>query len=293
MKNGSWFWPFVIVAVATSGWAAAGGNSAGLGAAAKQQATPQPQKPAAAASADAGGKAELTPAFWQRDPEAGFEDEGRMHCAPSAVSDGLIYLATTKGMTDLVPGVSHEAQIQLIQKLAEDFKTDPSVGGTNPDKIVTGLQTYVGDKGYALKRLELKTWRPVRAANKEFKIGTKPDIGWMRRAARDNDTVVVFNFGWYYEDGESYTRKGGHWVAVVDAGEGSDFIVHNPMLQPERQMHDTSVKLTLIDHDLVVTNDDGEANMKGYYEADGPALPHGKTVKAILDAVIVFTIGRS
>src|SRR4051812_28504465 len=26
-------------------------------------------------------KADLTPTFWQRDPDADFEDEGRMHCA--------------------------------------------------------------------------------------------------------------------------------------------------------------------------------------------------------------------
>ena len=38
-------------------------------------------------------KEALTPTFWQRDPEADFEDEGRMHCAPTSVSDGLIYLA--------------------------------------------------------------------------------------------------------------------------------------------------------------------------------------------------------
>lgn len=239
-----------------------------------------------------GSKAQLTPAFWQRDPKAGFEDEGRMHCAPASVSDGLIYLARTKGMRDLVPGVSHEAQIELITELAEDFETDPSVGGTNPDKIVTGLQTYAEQKGYDLKRLELKTWRRVRAANNQFKTGTKPGMGWMRSAAADNDTVVIFNFGWYHEDHGGYIRKGGHWVAVVGAGPQGEFTVHNPLLQPERQMRDTSINLTLIDDDLIVTNEQGKANMKGYYEADGPGIPHGETVKPILDAVIVFTLTK-
>jgi hypothetical protein len=242
-----------------------------------------------------GSKAELTPAFWQRDPEAGFEDEGRMHCAPTSVSDGLIYLARTKGMDDLVPGTSHDSQIELIKDLAEKFGTDPSIGGTNPDKILTGLQDYAKSKGYTLSRLELKSWRGVRAANKKFKIGTKPDMSWMRKAAHEKDAVVIFNVGWYYENGDSYVRKGGHWVEVVDTGdEENEFTVHNPLLQPDRQQHDTSVTLTLIGDEVSVTNDtdDSEKNMKGYYEADGPGLPHGETVKPILDAVIIFSLSK-
>ena len=242
---------------------------------------------------EARSKRELTPAFWERDPEAGFEDKGKMHCAPTAVSDGLIYLAKHEGMTDLVPGFSHTNQITLIQKPAEEFGTDPSIGGTNPDKIVTGLQKFAKSKGYELNRLEVKTWRWIRAANKKFKIGTKPDMSWMQEAVKDEDTIVIFNFGWYRGgDDESYTRKGGHWVAVLDTGEeDGEFIVHNPILEPTRQANDTSVTLTLIDDDLAATNGDKGMNMKGYYEADGPGLPHGKTVKPILDAVIVFGLG--
>ena len=242
-------------------------------------------------------KAELTPVFWQRDPDANFEDEGRMHCAPTSVSDGLIYLARSKGMDDLVPGISHDSQIELIQDLAEKFKTDPSVGGTDPDKILTGLQEYVRSKGYTLSRLELKTWRGVCAANKKFKIGTKPDMAWMRKGAQNKDTVVIFNVGWYYEKRRQLLpgAKGGHWVEVVDTGdEENEFIVHNPLLQPDRQRHDTSVTLTSIDDDVSVTNDteDSDKNMKGYYKADGPGLPHGETTKPILDAVIVFSLSK-
>src|SRR5436190_7475396 len=145
-------------------------------------------------------KEALTPTFWQRDPDADFEDEGRMHCAPTAVSDGLIYLARAFGLTDLVPGTQSKAdQIELIEELAEHFQTDPSIGGTNPDRILSGLQSYVKSKGYELSRLELMTWRPVSKANKKFKIGIKPDLSWMRNAARSKDTVMIFNFGWYYE----------------------------------------------------------------------------------------------
>ena len=179
-------------------------------------------------------KASLTPMFWQRDPDADFEDEGRQHCAPVSVSDGLIYLAKAYGMKNLVPGTGKRDQIKLIQELAEEFGTDPSIGGTNPDKILTGMQTYTEAKGYELKRLELKSWRGVSSANKEFKVGTKPDLEWIKNAVQARDNVVVFNFGWYRETDDSYERKGGHWVAVVGVN-GNDFVIHNPILKPEDQ----------------------------------------------------------
>ena len=87
------------------------------------------------------GKAEDTPCFWQRDPDAQFANEGRNHCAPVAVADGLVYLATTSGFHDLVESTNHDGQIALITELAAEMKTDPTAG-TNPDKILTGLLSY-------------------------------------------------------------------------------------------------------------------------------------------------------
>jgi len=238
-----------------------------------------------------GSKESLTPTFWQRDPDADFEDEGKMHCAPTSVSDGLIYLSKAFGFKDLVPGTEQKKdQIKLIQELAEEFSTDPSIGGTNPDKVLTGLQSYVKSKGYELSKLEIMTWRTVSEDNKQFKKGTKPDLAWMRSAANSKDTVVVFNFGWYRKDDDGYARKGGHWVNVV-GGSGNGFTVHNPILQPEKQTENKSLELTMLD-DCVVSKDSGETNMNGYYEGNGSGLPHGESVTAILDAVIVFSIKK-
>jgi hypothetical protein len=255
------------------------------------------RKPAAFAQ-KAQSKADLTPTFWQRDPDADFEDEGRMHCAPTAVSDGLIYLARAFSMPDLVPGTRlKKDQIKLIEELAEYFHTDPSIGGTNPDRILTGLQNYVKDKGYELSRLEVKTWRPVGKANKEFKIGTKPDMAWMRNAARSKDSVMIMNFGWYYETEDGYNRKGGHWVAVVGAApDSNEFYIHNPILRAEEQSKKQSLVLNRLDDDFMVVESGGkeidETNMKGYYAGEGSGLPHGNKVEAILDAVIVFSLKK-
>jgi hypothetical protein len=160
-------------------------------------------------------------------------------------------------------------------------------------------------KGYELTRLELKTWRRVSDANKEFKTGTKPDMAWLRSAASGKDTVVIFNFGWYRKTEDGYERKGGHWINVV-GGSGNSFVVHNPILPPEKQSENKSLELTLLDSDFmvdtgsatvgaganIVDKDSGEANMKGYYVGDGSGLPHGDTVTAILDAVIVFSLKK-
>ncbi len=244
------------------------------------------------ALAEENSKAELTPSFWQKDPTADFEDEGRMHCAPTAAADGLIYLAKTGGLKDLTFGAGHDEQIQLIQELAEAFGTDPSIGGTNPDKILTGLQSWLETRGYECDRLELMSWRGVSAANRELKTGTKPDLEWMQRAVERADTVVLLNFGWYYPagEGDSYERKGGHWVVAVGADTETKLRVHNPLLAPEEQAEQTAVQLTQIEEDLTVTGGPEDGDMAGYYEGDGAGLPHGQMVRAILDAVIVFSL---
>ena len=71
-------------------------------------------------------KSAATPCFWQRDPDAEFENEGRNHCAPVSISDGLVYLATVRGFDDLVENTDHDGQIALITELAEDMVTDPT-----------------------------------------------------------------------------------------------------------------------------------------------------------------------
>ena len=184
--------------------------------------------------AEAPSKSKQTPTFWQKDPEASFEGEGRMHCAPTAISAGLIYLSRTFGWKGLVSGTDHDSQIKIIHDLAGAFHTDPSIGGTNPDRILTGLQTHVKSKGFSFDRLEVMTWRGLSDANKKFKLGTKPGLAWMRKAASSKDTVVAFNFGWYHDGDDGHTRKGGHWVAVVGSDpDSAKFYIHNPALQPK------------------------------------------------------------
>lgn len=248
-----------------------------------------------AAGQGGSSKAALTPAFCQRDPEAGFANDGRYYCAPTSISDGLIYLSRAREMPKLVDGTGKSAQIDLIHKLAEEMNVDPDKGA-GPERILTGLRSYVESKGYPFARLELATWRKVSAENARYKIAGKPDLKWMREAARDPDCVMVFNNGWYQEGDDGYTRSGGHWVIVV--GTGADplsFIIHNPKLSPEDQRLNQLLNLTLLNKDFTVVGDDEEeTDMSGYYSLKGPGLPfdEDKASAAVLDAVIVFSLKK-
>jgi alpha/beta superfamily hydrolase len=89
--------------------------------------------------------------------------------------------------------------------------TDPTEG-TNPDKILTGLLRYAKKRGYALERLELASWRGVSQSNQKYLIGTKPNLSWMKAAAKNPDVVTIFNFGWYVKsDNGDIRRHSGHW----------------------------------------------------------------------------------
>lgn len=236
-----------------------------------------------------------TPCFWQQDEEAGFADGGSNYCAPTAISNGLIYLAQARGLSALAPGTQHQDQIRLIKELATDMDTDPKIG-TNPDKILTGLRRYVERKGLHLNRLEVATWRKLSAANSACSMGTQPKLEWMRAAALDPDCVEVFNVGWYRAEGTDYSRHSGHWVTVVGAGPAPrDFAIHNPLLRPQTQKVRMAVTLTMLDKDFAILNSAGgdAGNMNGYYKVDGPGLPLGsKAAAAALDSVIVFSVGK-
>jgi len=240
-------------------------------------------------------KAEETPCFWQQDKTAGFVDGGSNYCAPTAISNGLIYLAQARGMKGLVPGTGHDHQIALIEKLAREMDTDPK-NGTSPDKIITGLRRYVEANGFRMKRLEVATWRGLSEVNRACSVGKKPVLEWLRAAAADPECVEVFNVGWYRKDENGFNRHSGHWVTVVNAGPGlRDFSIHNPLLRPDTQQQKKAVSLTMLDKGFNVINAEGKdtGNMSGYFQVAGPGLPLGaKTAAAVLDSVIVFSVQK-
>lgn len=254
--------------------------------------------PQAAPAGSAKQKDELTGTFCQLDPEAGFDGDGSNFCAPTAIANGFLYLARARGMTDLVDGTDHKSQVALVKALAEHMETDPDIG-TNPSKIIYGLQEYLQARGYSLATLEIAGWRRIDSEHRKFLVSRKPSLPWMVKAVEDPDTVLILNNGWYRdtEDG-GCVRKGGHFVVAVGAGPGaSQFRVHNPALEPDEQKTSTSVTLTPVSESIVAdatSNGVEELELQGYYKMRGPGLPFTtkKAAFAALDFVIAFKVKK-
>jgi hypothetical protein len=251
-----------------------------------------------ASAIESSDKSDHTGTFCQKDPSAGFEEDGSNYCAPTSVANGLFYLASARGMTDLVEGTDHDAQVALIKNLADSMDTDPHTG-TNPSKIIDGLESYLGSRGYSFARLEIAGWRNISEEHEKFLVSRKPEMEWMVKAVNDPDAVVIFNNGWYRETEDGgYIRKGGHFVIAVGAGPGAcEFQVHNPALEPDEQKTEASVTMSPLGSDIVAdakANGVEELSLDGYYKMEGPGLPFTseKAAFAALDFVIVFKLKK-
>ena len=175
--------------------------------------------------------------FKQTNPKANFAEGGKDFCAPTSLSDHLMWLAG-HGYPNLEPkGEDAEvAQIALIKSLASDdyMGTDPSVG-TSPWQIMKGLKLYVAHCGYQIKSLKYQGFRPC---PEEFSTGlSTPELVWLKAGSIAPKSCWL-NIGWYDWDEatDTYTRVGGHWVALVGYGVNAKgqpspatIIVHDPM----------------------------------------------------------------
>ncbi len=235
-----------------------------------------------------------TPAFCQSDPTAGFKGDGSNYCAPTAVSDGLIYLTTEREYEDLAPATTPAAHAKLIKQLAAKMATDPAKG-TGPGAIMKGIWGYVTARGYEIDRLEYAGWRDIGADNaKRYGQGARPKLTWLRAGAKDPETVLLVNVGWYKQTTGGYKRSGGHWLNVVGTGPGKlDFVVRNPALPVGEQRTKSAVQLTALDAGFKVVGSPGTpATMAGYYKVAGAALPMGKATTAVLDCAMLFTLAQ-
>lgn len=292
-----------LALLATAGKSAKGATAARASASPAASKTAAPAvartstaKPATAAPpADPAAKRDLTPSFYQEDSTAGFENGGENYCAPTAVSDALIYLALGRGLKDLVPGTDHDGQVDLVKQLADQMGTDPAQG-TPPSYIMDGIAGYADAHKYTVKRLEVATWRSLSNANNAYKTGDKPDLAAVRAAVQDPDTVVLFGVGWYKTGDGGYTRDNGHWVDVVGVGDGDRaFQLRNPAIEAADETKDTDVTLSPVESGFQRLDSDGNAvDMTGYYALKGPGLPYGKSISAaVLDATIIFQLERA
>jgi hypothetical protein len=235
------------------------------------------------------GRAAEVPDFLQTDREAGFAKSGSQFCAPTAVSNSLMWLAVN-GYEDLrPPGSAKKAQIAMIRKLSgPDFmKTSPSIG-TDVTEVLRGVEAYVGEAGYVLSELAYEGWRP---APDEFLASEYPSLDDIKTSADDDQSAVWLNVGWYKydEEKEEYLRKGGHWVTVVGY-DGDDLLIHDPSPSAGAGFRTQRISLEELPAGTLTGNHRNlPRSAEGYYEVGGEmAIGEGWT--CILDGAVFMAL---
>lgn len=243
--------------------------------------------PAGAAQQSYRAKAATTPDFLQTDREAGFANSGSQYCAPTAVSNSLMWLAAN-GYDELRPsGGSKRAQIAMIRSLAKSMSTSASIG-TDVAQLIRGVESYVTEAGYTIEELSHEGWRQVAA---DYNAGELPDLDDIRNAIADEQSAVWLNVGWYTydEDSGDYLRYGGHWVTVVGYA-GDDLLIHDPAPSAGSGFRTQQVSLEEIGEGrLTGRYPKLPRDAAGFYELGGEmAVSAGKT--CILDGAVFLRL---
>jgi hypothetical protein len=234
-------------------------------------------------------RASEIPDFLQTDREAGFAKNGSQFCAPTAVSNSLMWLAD-HGYEDLRPsGGAKKAQIAMIRKLSgsEFMKTSPSIG-TDVSDVLRGVEAYVAEAGYTIGELAYEGWRP---ASEEHALGEIPSLDDIKASAAGDQSAVWLNVGWYHYDDEAdeYERKGGHWVTVVGY-DGDDLLIHDPSPAAGSSFRTQSISLEEIARGTLTGNQRNlPRSAEGYYEVGGE-MAVGEGWTCILDGVVFLTL---
>lgn len=233
-------------------------------------------------------KAADTPDFSQTDSEAGFETSGEQFCAPTSVSNSLMWFAA-HGYQELLPAAEnkHDAQAEIIRQLGggEFMNTSPAIG-TDVRQIISGARKYVQQAGYQVSEIRYEGWRPAGdAVTAEI-----PDLDDIKATIDDDKGAVWLNVGWYRFDEEAseYERRGGHWVTVVGY-DGDDLLIHDPSPATGDEFWTQRVSLTALTGGQLTGQ---QANLPrdaaGYYEVTGEMKKGSST--CILDGAVLMTL---
>ena len=147
--------------------------------------------------------------------------DGLMYCIPTSESMLLSYLGIN-GFNQIGPSSPTTAdELNLTRVMAGLMRTDAIAGtGSNPG-MASAIQVYLAAKGistsdYTLTSLSSPTLSALASLNQ-------------------NQTVVDLSCGYYVPSGSTYTRTGGHGVALLSQGVNalgqsapSTLVINNP-----------------------------------------------------------------
>jgi hypothetical protein len=244
-----------------------------------------------------------TPDFCQTDPAGKLPAGGGYFCGPVAASNSLMHFATN-GFPKLRPPAASdkESQIRIIHQLgARDFMNTVGKRGTNPPRLMAGVEKFVAQAGYRIIRLEQQGWRD-QTDRFPAKVGI-PSLAWIQQGIAAKGGAVWLNVGWYHAkaDSSDFQRIGGHWVTVV----GCDTRKTKLETQPSITLHDPAPrtgKTPLTQRVGIATLESGQLLVKlqsgktrrhdaaGFLSLrDGMKIKSGANV-AIIDAAVLLQI---
>lgn len=234
-------------------------------------------------------KASQVPDFLQTDREAGFAKSGSQFCAPTAVSNSLMWLADN-GYEELRPaGEAKGSQIAMIKILSgKNFmKTSPSIG-TDAAQLMRGVESFVDESGYTISELSYQGWRQVPADRLDAEL---PDLEAIKTYVADDQSAVWLNVGWYSfdEESEEYERRGGHWVTAVGFLD-DDLLIHDPSPAAGSGFRTQRITLEELSGGRLTGNQRNlPRSATGYYEISGE-MAKGSETTCILDGVVFMTL---
>jgi hypothetical protein len=232
-------------------------------------------------------KIDELPDYYQKDGAyGGFPGGGQVYCAPTAVSNSLMWLADN-GYPSLVPASGDRSADQhgVIALLASPTYMRLGPGGVGPYGVTRGLKSYISDRGCDYRSLSYQGWRYVAP---EFRGDTTvPDLHRIKAGTIGASNAYI-NVGWYRHDAgsDTWTRTGGHWVAVVGYGhDGTDIdtsclIIHDPWTATR---YNEYWKLTKLTGGTMTGNYRGLPRAaQGFYKLEGR--------NAIVDCAVVLSM---
>ncbi|MEW5818702.1 MAG: C39 family peptidase [Cyanobacteriota bacterium] len=237
------------------------------------------------------------PDFKQQNPA--FPDNGSYYCGPASVSNSLFYLKEN-GYPDIT---NNKSQVELVKELATYFKTNPDSGSTVND-FCNGLNNFIKDKGYTVKKLEYQGYRPI----DKFKNSNIPKLDDIKQAIEKN-CVVFLLFGFYQKpvinNGKVvYKRDDGHWTTLVGHSfDGSNFnsnylVVHDPFHSNIKAIENRYIELQQLHNGILKPNiNDKEStlqqNAAGYYKINkGIDYLDKNQLVSILDGVVILELEK-
>ena len=216
------------------------------------------------------------PDFTQTDVGPG---AGQQFCAPTAVSNSLIWLMGGRGN-----------QAQLVTLLASSSYMNTSLkNGTGTSGVLRGVHRYVNEHLGGYRTLSYQGWRKHPA---KFGTGTRvPTIGFVERGVHRRSAAWI-NVGWYRrgETQREYRRVGGHWVTLVGIDTRKRQIIINDPAPRASNGQEYVTYRQLLGGRLVGKKQGLPTDAKGYLELGTGMHLHRKADTAIIDGVVLLEL---